>query len=253
MNLGNPVAIGNTANLYLFDNKIVKVFKEYLPYTESLNEAKKQEFAYSCGLNIPKIFEVTEINGRQAIMMEYIKGQTVGKLLTENMELAEHYINVCVNVQKTIHNVVVKSDLLESMVEKLQRQINSGGNLNKGQKEWLLRRLDSMIFEPRLCHGDFHPFNLIMSDGKVTIIDWVDSSAGDIRADVYRTYLLISQSSINLASMYLHTYCKKTGLSQDEVFQWAPIIAGARLSEHVSTENKDRLMEIINQYCNECL
>ena len=250
VNLGNPVAIGNTANLYLFDNKIVKVFKEHLPSTESIFEARKQEFAYSCGLNVPKILEVTEINGRKVIIMEYIEGKTVGNLLIENMELAEQYMNVFVNVQQTIHNIVVESDLLEPMSEKLKRQIEHGGNLNKAQKQLLVGRLDSMIIEPRLCHGDFHPFNLIMSNDKVTIIDWVDSSAGDIRADVYRTYLLLSQFSIYLAEIYLRIYCEKTGLSQDEVFLWAPIIAGARLSEHVSLENKDRLKEIINQYCN---
>ncbi|MDQ0271739.1 phosphotransferase family protein [Cytobacillus purgationiresistens] len=249
MNLGNPIANGNTAELYRIDNKIVKMFKEHLPHTESLYEAKKQEFAYLCGLDVPKIYEVTEINGRQAILMEYIKGQTVGNLLINNMELAEHYLNVCVNVQMKIHNVAVESDLLEPMSEKLQRQIKSGKNLNELQKNILLRRLDSIQFESRLCHGDFHPYNLILSNDKVTIIDWVDSSAGDIRADVYRTYLLISQLSLELAKMYLCTYCKKSGLSQDEVFQWAPIIAGARLSENVSSENKDRLKKIIIEHC----
>ena len=192
MNLGNPIAIGNTAYLYLLDNRIVKVFKEYLPYTESFYEAKKQEFAYLCGLDVPKIFEVTEIKGRQAIIMEYIKGQTVGNLLNKNPELTECFIDVCVNVQQKIHNVVVKSDLLEPMSEKLQRQIKSGSSLNNKQKESLLRRMDSMIFEPRLCHGDFHPFNLIMNNEKVTIIDWVDSSVGNVEADVYQSYLLFS-------------------------------------------------------------
>ena len=33
---------------------------------------------------------------------------------------------------------------------------------------------------------DFHPFNLIMSNNNVKIIDWVDASSGDIRADLFR-------------------------------------------------------------------
>ncbi|BCB37562.1 hypothetical protein BCJMU51_2449 [Bacillus cereus] len=37
----------------------------------------------------------------------------------------------------------------------------------------------------------------------VNIIDWVDASSGDIRADVFRTYLLYAQSHIELAEMYL--------------------------------------------------
>jgi hypothetical protein len=48
----------------------------------------------------------------------------------------------------------------------------------------------------------------------------------------------------------LRLYCEKSGLLRSEVFQWAPIIAGARLSEKsVTSENSERLMEIINHYC----
>ncbi|MGZ7209400.1 MAG: phosphotransferase [Methanobacterium sp.] len=251
MNLGNPIAVGNTAKLYLCNNKIVKVFKKHLPPNQSLYEAKKQQYVYSCGLHVPKILEVTEINGRQAIIMEYVKGKTVGELLINNIELAEHYISICVNAQQKIHALVVEDlDLLEPMSEKLHRQIQLVHNLDKKQKDTLLRRLESFVYEPKLCHGDFHPFNLIMSNEKVEIIDWVDSSSGDIRADVYRTYLLFSQTSVKLAEMYLHIYCKNTGLSRSEIFQWAPIIAGARLSENVSSEINKRLMEIVSQYCN---
>ena len=48
MVLGNPIAKGNTAEIYLTDDKVVKLFKDYLPDTESMNEAK-QKYAYSCG------------------------------------------------------------------------------------------------------------------------------------------------------------------------------------------------------------
>ncbi|WP_426980117.1 phosphotransferase [Bacillus pseudomycoides] len=249
MNLGNPIAIGNTAKIYLYDNKIVKVFKKHFPNTESLYEAKKQEYAYSCGIQVPKVLEVTEIKGRQAIIMEYVIGKTVGDLLIHNMERAEHYISICVNAQQKVHAVVVDSDLLEPMSEKLYRQIKSTHNLDEKQKGKLLRKLDSMVFEPRLCHGDFHPFNLILSNDNVKIIDWVDASAGDIRADVYRTYLLYAQASVELAEMYLRIYCKNAGLSRDEVIKWAPIIAGARLSEKVSSENIEHLKRLVDQYC----
>ena len=42
VNLGNPIAKGNTAEIYLTDDKVVKLFKDYLPDTESMNEAKKK-------------------------------------------------------------------------------------------------------------------------------------------------------------------------------------------------------------------
>lgn len=248
MNLGTPIAIGNTAQIFLYENKIIKVFNDFLPDTESLYEANKQKYAYSCGLSVPKIFDVTTIDGKQAIIMEFVKGKTIGNLLLENMDQAEYYMNVSIDIQQKIHRIEAES--LEPMSLKLHRQIESAHDLDIRQKNALLQKMDMITYKKRLCHGDFHMFNLIMSDNQqVTIIDWVDSSAGDLRADVYRTYLLYEQFSVQLAEMYLRLYCQKSGLSKEDIFQWAPIIAGARLSENVSSEKNERLMEIVNQYC----
>lgn len=87
-----------------------------------------------------------------------------------------------------------------------------------------------------------------MSNGDVNIIDWVDASSGDIRADVFRTYLLYSQNSVELAEMYLHIYCSNTDLTRDEIFQWAPIIITARFSEEISPQNEVYLKRLLNQY-----
>jgi tRNA A-37 threonylcarbamoyl transferase component Bud32 len=248
MILGDPIARGNTAKIYLSDNKIVKVFNDYLPDTESMNEANKQKYAYSCGLPVPKVLDVTNINGEQAIIMEYVKGETLGDLLLKDKEQAEYYMNISVDRQLEIHSII--PDAIEPMYDKLYRQIESVNKLDIRQKSYLLEKLESFTYENRLCHGDFHLFNLIKTDNQVVVIDWVDSCAGDIRADICRTYLLYSQFSSELADMYLRLYCEKSGLLKSEVFQWAPIIAGARLSEKsVSSENSERLMEIINHYC----
>ncbi|HGH7177268.1 TPA: aminoglycoside phosphotransferase family protein [Bacillus wiedmannii] len=248
MNLGNPIAKGNTAEIYLYDTKVVKLFNEYLPDTESMNEAKKQKYAYSCGLSVPNVFEVTKIKNRQAIIMEYIKGDSIGDLLLNNLNEAEHYINICVNEQKKIHAIRVNTDEIESMRERVEPQIKSVYKLDEQQKENILNTLASIKFEPRLCHGDFHPFNLILSEKNVNIIDWVDACSGDIRADVFRTYLLYAQSYIELAEMYLQIYCSNTDLTRDEIFQWAPIIIAARFSEKVSPQNEVYLNRLLTQY-----
>lgn len=133
------------------------------------------------------------------------------------------------------------------MTDKLHRQILSAHLLTDNQKNTLLKKMIDIKYEKYLCHGDFHVFNLIKDGEQVTIIDWVDASAGDVRADVYRTYLLYSQISTDLANLYLQLYCEKSGISQNDIFIWAPIIAGARLSENVPSENTSRLIEIVNQ------
>lgn len=245
MNLGTPIATGNTAKVYLYKNKIYKVFNDSLPGEESIKEAKKQQYAHSCGLPVPKIVDVTTIDGKQVIIMEHIKGRTLGDLLTDNMEKAEYYMGMSVDIQMGIHQI--KAHSIEPMSEKLRRQIESASEFDQELKPALIKKLESMTVEETLCHGDFHLYNLILSEERVTIIDWVDSSAGDRRADVYRTYLLYSQVSEELADMYLRLFCEKSGLSKDEILEWAPIIAAARLSKKVSSENPNRLLEIVYQ------
>ena len=247
MQLSNPIAVGNTADIYLWNNRIIKVFKEYLPSTEARYEANKQKLVLSLGLSVPEIVDVTVIDGKQAIIMEYIKGRTFGSIVSENMSKAEYYMSMSIDVQQEIHSVI--ADSLEPMVDKLKRQIEQAAVLKRKHKDILILKMDAMSYEKRLCHGDFHLFNLIDSDKKVTIIDWVDSSLGDIRADVCRTFLLYSEISMELAEMYVHLYCAKSGLSEKEVMQWIPIIAGARLAEHVSQEKSNYLLEIVHQHC----
>ncbi|PEP89398.1 aminoglycoside phosphotransferase [Bacillus toyonensis] len=248
MNLGELIAKGNTAKIYLHENKVIKLFEEYLPNTESTNEAKKQKYAYSCGLPVPNVFEVTKIQNRQVIIMEYVKGENIGELLLNNLNKAKHYINICVNEQKKIHAIRVNIDEMEPMRERLERQIKSVHKLDENRKKNILQKLDSIVFDSRLCHGDFHPFNLILSNDNVKIIDWIDASSGDIRADVFRTYLLYAQVSVELAEMYLHMYCRNTGLSRDEIFQWAPIIITARFAEKISPHNAVYLNGVLDQY-----
>ena len=77
MDLGNPIAKGNTADIYLCDKKIIKVLKDYLPETEAIKEADKQRLAWKAGLPVPEILDVIKIENRQAVVMEYITGDTL--------------------------------------------------------------------------------------------------------------------------------------------------------------------------------
>jgi hypothetical protein len=55
MYVTDPIAVGNTAKVYLFENKIVKVFNEHLPDGQANYEANKQTFAHSNGLPVPEM------------------------------------------------------------------------------------------------------------------------------------------------------------------------------------------------------
>lgn len=246
MDLSTPIASGNSAKIYLFDGKIVKVFRDHLPDNEAEYEAAKQTAAYSLGLPVPQLLDITRINGKKAIIMEYVQGTTLGDLMQQDASQIEPYMNLSVDIQIEMHSKSITS--LELMTDKLTRQLNMAELLDETCKAKLLSHLDSLPIGTKLCHGDYHVFNLIKTKDRIVIIDWVDATVGNPCADVYRSYLLYSQYSPHLADRYLSIYCEKSSLTRDDIFAWAPIIAGARLSENMSDEQIDSLLKIVHQH-----
>lgn len=78
LKFGKAIATGNTATIYVNDKTIMKVYKDYLPPAEAEMEARKQRFAHACGLPVPKVLDVTMVENKQVLIMEYIKGNTLG-------------------------------------------------------------------------------------------------------------------------------------------------------------------------------
>ena len=73
MKLDRVIAVRNSKTIYRDGDKCVKVFNENYSKSDVLNEALNQARIEETGLNIPKILEVTMIDGKWAIVTEYIK------------------------------------------------------------------------------------------------------------------------------------------------------------------------------------
>lgn len=84
--------------------KAIKLFHGSLPERSLEDEANKQKYAYSCGLSVPFIDEVTKINGKQAILMEYVAGRTFGDIILEEMDKAPQLMSLSVEIQMSIGN-----------------------------------------------------------------------------------------------------------------------------------------------------
>ncbi|MEB5452483.1 phosphotransferase [Virgibacillus pantothenticus] len=135
-------------------------------------------------------------------MMEYIKGKTLGERLIAKELPLDEVISLTVEEQQRLHNVTIHSSDLEQMKEKLKQQINAADQLEQLKKTKLLQLLEEIADGDKLFHGDFHLFNLIAANNRMTIIDWVDATVRDIHADVNRSYLLYSQYSQEIVEKY---------------------------------------------------
>ena len=227
MKLDRVIAVRNNKTIYRDGEKCVKVFNEDFSKADVLNEALNQARIEETGLNIPKILEVTMIEGKWAIVSEYIKGKTLAQLMAENEDKKDEYLELLVDLQLQVHSK--KSPLLNKLKDKMNRKI-SETELDATTRYELHTRLEGMPKHTKVCHGDFNPSNIIIAeDGTPYIIDWSHATQGNASADVARTYLLFCLGGdMEGAEKYLELFCKKSDTAKQYVQKWMPIVAASQ-------------------------
>lgn len=227
MKLDNIIAVRKDKKVYRDGDNCIKVFDEGYSKADILNEALNQSRVEETGLNIPKIKEVCMIDGKWAIVTEFIEGKTLAQLMEENPDKEDEYLNLFVDIQLQVQSK--QSELLTKLKDKMNRKISLSG-LDATTRYELHTRLEGMPKHKKLCHGDFNPSNVIITpDGTPYIIDWSHATQGNASADVARTYLLFCLNGDDeCAKRYLNLFCEKSNTAKQYVQKWMPIVAASQ-------------------------
>lgn len=236
MNLDRVIAVRNTKTVYRDGDRCIKVFNEGFSKADVLNEALNQARVEETGLNIPKILEVTTIDGKWAIIYEYIKGKTLAQLMAEDEDKYDEYLEMFVDLQIKVQSMTCAG--LNKLKDKMNSKICQA-DLDATTRYDLHTRLEGMPKHNKICHGDFNPSNIIVKDdGSMYILDWSHATQGNASADAARTYLLFwLNGEIDNAKKYLELFCKKSGTALQYVQKWMPIVAA---SQSVKGNEKER-------------
>jgi len=236
---------GATTKIYRDGDTAIKLYVN-APSDEADNEAKLQQFAHNAGLPVPVVYGVRKFeNNIVALDMAYINGKPI---LQPKMDKEERRsaINTLVKLQCEIHKVHAKG--LPQQTDHLWQKIKRTQRLEESLKENLLSLLarigDNYEY---LCHGDFHPLNVLYDGNKHWIIDWVDAVAGNPLADACRTYLIFKQYLSRSSGIYLKAFCKETCSRPDDILVWQPIIAAARLGENMDNQARAWLLAVVQE------
>jgi len=236
MKLDRVIAVRNNKTVYRDGDRTVKVFSADYSKADVLNEALNQARIEETGLKIPKILEVTVVDGKWAIVAEYIKGKTLAQLMKENPEKKDEYLEMFVNLQIEVHSK--KCPLLGRLKDKMNRKLNMC-DIDATARYDLHARLEDMPKLNKVCHGDFNPSNVIVTeDGVPYILDWSHVTQGNASADAARTYLLFRlDGDEEMAQKYLELFTEKSDISKRYVEKWLPIVAA---SQSVKGRKKER-------------
>ena len=237
MKLDRVIAVRNNKTIYRDGERAIKVFGAEYSKADVLNEALNQARIEETGLNIPKVLEVTMVDGKWAIVSEYIKGKTLAQLMEEDADKKDEYLELLVKLQLEVHSK--KSPLLNKLKDKMNRKI-SESDLDATIRYDLHTRLEGMPKHTKVCHGDFNPSNIIIAeDGTPYILDWSHATQGNASADAARTYLLFwLNGDISGAKKYLDLFCEKSETAKQYVQKWMPIVAASQSVKGNSQERE---------------
>ena len=230
--------------IYRDGDKLYKTFDETYSKSSVLNESLNQARIEETGLKIPKIKEVTVIDGKCAIIMEFIEGVTLEDLMDEHPQKIDEYLNLFVDIQLEIHSK--RSPLLTKFKDKMTDKIFKS-DLDASTRYDLAMRWREMPDHNSVLHCDFNPSNVIIKkDGTPYIIDWSHASQGNASADAAKTYLIFElDGKKDIAEKYLKLFCEKTGTDEKYARTWIPLIAAAQLVKG-KAENRAILMKHVN-------
>lgn len=213
--------------IYRDGENCIKVFDEDYSKADVLNEALNNARIENIGLCTPKIKEVMMVDGKWAIVTDFIEGKTLEELMLENPDKIDEYLDIFVDLQIEMHSK--KCTSLNRLKDKMRRKIDET-TLDDTTKYELHTRIEGMPRHRKVCHGDFNPSNIIVTpEGQPYIIDWAHVTQGNASADVARTYLLFNlEGKGELAERYLELFCEKSKTAKKYVQSWLPIVAASQ-------------------------
>lgn len=227
----NEIAKRPNKAVYRDGDLCYKVFAADYKKSDIFNEALNQTRVEETGLFIPKVHEVKKLDdGRLAIVMDYVEGKSLATLIEENPAKRLEYVTRLIDIQLSMHSLT--SPELNKQRAKFDRKIDLSG-LDATTRYELHVRLGGMPKHNKLCHGDFNPSNVIITnDDRACVIDWSHATVGNASADTARTYLLFKLAGDDkTAEDYMTPFCKKSDTARQYVDQWLPIVAASQMAK----------------------
>lgn len=256
--LNTPIAQGRTAEVYNWGAQhILKLYREWCPPEWVEYEAAIARTIVAAGIPTPAVGEIVEVLNRRGIIYERVKGVSMLADLKARPWTIIRHARGLAELQTKIHRLGITG--LGSYRSSLAYAIEKATSLPDALREKTLKLLAALPDGNAVCHGDFHPDNIIVTASGPVVIDWMTAKAGNPWADVARTSMILtigiaaarvgpilSTLSRLYHSAYLHRYQALAPEVSGRREDWLPVIAAARLNENIVAE-RETLLQIVEK------
>jgi aminoglycoside phosphotransferase (APT) family kinase protein len=183
---------------------VLRIFKHYASPRKALQETVVQNAVASAGIPAPRVFLTCmdkSIFGGEFNIMEYVSGRSMFEM--QQNDLPETLGRTHARLHDVDPVPIMKLIAMQGFSEErfsLQGQLNGmQKRIDQGDYDWVqsglawLRQNEPPITKIVICHGDFHPQNILIYDGEVSgVLDWSNFRVTDPMLDIATTKVLLT-------------------------------------------------------------
>jgi aminoglycoside phosphotransferase (APT) family kinase protein len=243
-----PIALGRTAEIYAWeDGWVLKLFYDWFSEESVRTEARLARAVQAAGLPVPAVGEVLKFGNRLGLPYQRVHGSSLLEQVRARPWTLPRLSRLLAELQAGLHDKSAVTGL-PSQRQRLEHKIRQAQGLDPELRAAALEALAAMPQGARLCHGDFHFDNVLMTADEPVVIDWIDAALGRPLADVARSSVIVlgilaPNSGATWMErvmvrwhhrIYLRHYFRLRPGGEDEYRSWIPIVAAARMSEGIT-------------------
>ncbi|HMG28029.1 MAG TPA: aminoglycoside phosphotransferase family protein [Acidimicrobiia bacterium] len=247
------------------DGTVLRLLRSSESQSRVQREATALRAAAEAGIDVPAVYGTTTVEERAGLIMGRVDGPDLITLMGRRPWMVPRAARIVGATQARMHGVVAPVDL-PNLHENVRFKIGAATDLPPELAEFALATLDGLTDGDRLCHGDFHPGNVLLGRDGPAVIDWTDATRGDPAADLARTRLLLSIGAVpehmpalirrlhafgrgTFYRLYLRAYERLRPIDTALVDRWETVRAADRVFEGIP-EERSALLEILERSAN---
>jgi uncharacterized protein (TIGR02172 family) len=254
---------GRTADIFENkDNKIIKLYKLGFPQDAINQEYLISKFVYSLGIQTPEPFEIIQLDDRQGIIYRRILGNTLLNIISKSPWLINKHSRTLAALHYKLHSNDADR-VLRQQKKVLGNNIQGAPFLSEAEKSKIMDYLEQLPEGNKLCHGDFHPDNVLIGEDS-WIIDWMTGTSDNPAGDVARSVILFKHGTLpddtssfikmlvsflrnRIRKGYIKHYLNLSEMKFSEIDRWILPVAAARLVEWITKEEQEKLLLVIRE------